>query len=55
LLSSKPYIHKDRVSNFPLFDDDKPNDHIDYSKRIKNWLSANQLTHTGATRARKKI
>ena len=21
--------HKDRINNFPLFDDDKPNDHID--------------------------
>jgi len=24
--------HKDRVNNFPLFDDDKPNDHIDFFK-----------------------
>ena len=22
-------LHKERVNNFPLFDDDKPNDHID--------------------------
>jgi len=35
LLSSKPYIHKDRVNNFSLFDDDKPNDHIDYSREKK--------------------
>ena len=24
-------LHKDRVNNFPFFDDDKPNDHIDHS------------------------
>jgi len=32
LLSSKPYIHKDRVNNFPLFDNDKPNNHIDHPR-----------------------
>ena len=28
-------LHKDRVNNFPVFDDDKPNDHIDMKDKIK--------------------
>jgi len=53
-VSSKPYIHKDRVNNFPLFDDDKPNDYIDHSQQKKS-VSANDLNHTRATTARKNF
>jgi len=28
-------LHKDGVNNFPLFDDDKPNDHIDTKGKKK--------------------
>ena len=28
-------LHKDEVNNFPLFDDDKPNDHIDMKSKNK--------------------
>jgi len=29
-------LYKDRVNNFPLFDDDKPNDHIDFFNKNKD-------------------
>jgi len=36
-------LHKDKVNKFPLFDDDKPNDHNDHSQENKNQLVPSKL------------